>query len=238
MSPKRSIGLAIGALDLVARAERLDDQVDRTVLQMQAAVGKRAATAIMSTPHLVAAQHVFQRDGARGVAAQRRIVVGAQGELDRRHQRRRRHVAEGLLRHARHIDHEGDAAARPDIGRRAAQVTLVRVSRTERVSRTGFSVTPARSEPPAPAMNSTVQSAGSQFSAMRSTTWRTGAGIVGGLRLQVLVELEPGRMLAGGRDHQQRRPGQACLGSIFSMISSGSVMSVPPQPRPGSATWK
>ena len=36
-------GLAIGALDLVARAERLDDEVDRPVLQVQAAVGQRAA---------------------------------------------------------------------------------------------------------------------------------------------------------------------------------------------------
>ena len=54
------------------------------------------------------------------------------------------------------------------------RVTLVSVSRTDRVSRTGFSVTPARNEPPAPAMNSTVQSAGSQFSAIRSTTRRTG----------------------------------------------------------------
>jgi hypothetical protein len=34
------------------------------------------------------------------------------------------------------------------------------------------------------------------------------------------------------RHHQQRRPGQACFGSIFSMISSGSVTSVPPQPVP------
>ena len=36
----------------------------------------------------------------------------------------------------------------------------------------------------------------------------------------------------------RRRPGRADLGSIFSMISSGSLTSVPPQPRPGCATWK
>jgi hypothetical protein len=45
-------------------------------------------------------------------------------------------------------------------------------------------------------------------------------------------------MLAGGRDHQQPQPGQRVLGSIFSMIDSGSTMSVPPQPVPGSATLK
>ena len=52
-------------------------------------------------------------------------------------------------------------------------VTRVSPLATERVSSTGFSVTPARSEPPAPAMNSTVHSDGSQFSPMRSTTART-----------------------------------------------------------------
>ena len=55
-------------------------------------------------------------------------------------------------------------------------VTRTSRSLTERVSRTGFSVTPARRLPPAPAMNSTVQSAGSQFSAMRSVTLRTAGG--------------------------------------------------------------
>jgi hypothetical protein len=53
------------------------------------------------------------------------------------------------------------------------RVTLVKRARTERVSRTGFSVTPARSEPPAPAMNNTVASDGSQFSPIRSTASRT-----------------------------------------------------------------
>ena len=55
MSPKRSIGLAIGALDLVARAERLDDEVDRAVLQMQAAVGQARGEASFVEPHLVGA---------------------------------------------------------------------------------------------------------------------------------------------------------------------------------------
>ena len=35
-----------------------------------------------------------------------------------------------------------------------------------------------------------------------------------------------------------RIPGHAVAGSIRSTIESGSVMSVPPQPRPGSATLK
>jgi hypothetical protein len=59
-------------------------------------------------------------------------------------------------------------------------VTRVSPFATERVSSTGFSVTPALSEPPAPAMNSTLHSDGSQFSPMRSTTARTGAGISAG----------------------------------------------------------
>jgi hypothetical protein len=54
----------------------------------------------------------------------------------------------------------------------------------ERVSRTGFSVTPARRLPPAPARNNTVVSAGSQFSPMRSTTVRTAAGIGAGTILR------------------------------------------------------
>ena len=40
MSPKRCDRLAVGTFDLVRRAERLDDQVDRAVLQMQPAVGQ------------------------------------------------------------------------------------------------------------------------------------------------------------------------------------------------------
>ena len=115
---------------------------------------------------------------------------------------------------------------------------MVSVSRTERVSRTGFSVTPARSEPPAPAMNSTVQSAGSQFSAMRSTTWRTGAGIAAGCGFRSLSSSNHAECSPVVETISSFRPGQACLGSIFSMISSGSLTLVPPQPRPGSATWK
>ena len=36
----------------------------------------------------------------------------------------------------------------------------------------------------------------------------------------------------------RRSPGRAAFASIFWMIASGSVMSVPPQPSPGLATWK
>ena len=35
-----------------------------------------------------------------------------------------------------------------------------------------------------------------------------------------------------------RSPGQAVFGSIRSITASGSVISVPPQPLPGCATWK
>ena len=48
------------------------------------------------------------------------------------------------------------------------QVRRVARAWTARVSRTGLAVTPARSEPPAPAAKSTEASAGSQFSAMRA----------------------------------------------------------------------
>ena len=40
MSPKRVDRLAVGALDFVRRAERLDDEVDRPVLQVQPSVGQ------------------------------------------------------------------------------------------------------------------------------------------------------------------------------------------------------
>ena len=71
--------------------------------------------------------------------------------------------------------HEGDlvlidAGAPP-------QVTRVSRSLTDRVSRTGFSVTPARSDPPAPPINSTLHSAGSQFCAIRSTDGSKVSGI-------------------------------------------------------------
>ena len=62
-------------------------------------------------------------------------------------------------------------------------VTRVSRAATERVSSTGLSVTPARSDPPAPAMKSTVQSDGSQFSPIRSTTRRTASGISAGTGL-------------------------------------------------------
>src|SRR5579859_5019079 len=55
-------------------------------------------------------------------------------------------------------------------------VTRVRESRTECVSLTGFSVTPARNDPPAPPMNITVHSAGSQFSLIRATDSRKFVG--------------------------------------------------------------
>ena len=81
-------------------------------------------------------------------------------------------------------------------------VTVVSACRTERVSRTGFSVTPARSEPPAPAMNRTEQSAGSQFSLMRSTDSRKASGSSASIGRRCLVEPVEGVLLAGGRDHQ------------------------------------
>ena len=54
------------------------------------------------------------------VAAEGAVVVEAHRELDRRDDRRRRHRAEARGRHLRHVDHHRDAAARPDVDRRAA----------------------------------------------------------------------------------------------------------------------
>ena len=48
---------------------------------------------------------------------------------------------------------------------------------TERVRWIGLSVTPDRSDPPAPPINSTVHKAGSQFCAIRSTEGCNSAGI-------------------------------------------------------------
>ena len=56
------------------------------------------------------------------------------------------------------------------------QVTRVSASPTDRVSRTGFSVTPARNDPPAPPINNTVHRAGSQFSLTRATDCRKTSG--------------------------------------------------------------
>ena len=117
-------------------------------------------------------------------------------------------------------------------------VTRVSASLIERVRRTGFSVTPARKEPPAPAMKSTVQSAGSQFSAMRPTTVSISAGMGAGRGVSVSSSSNQAASSPVVETMWSRRPGQAFFGSIRSMISSGSAMSVAAQPRPLRATWK
>src|SRR4029077_14784984 len=49
------------------------------------------------------------------VAAHGGIVAAPHGELDRPDNCRRRHETEGIVRHHGDIDHEGDAAAGPDL---------------------------------------------------------------------------------------------------------------------------
>src|SRR5260221_14541157 len=70
--------------------------------------------------HALGALDVDEFTNAVHMAAHGGIVGTAHGELDRPDDRRRWHEAEGLVRHRRDVDHEGDAAARPDIDRRAA----------------------------------------------------------------------------------------------------------------------
>ena len=73
--------------------------------------GRRACSRddLVERPHLV------------DMAAERGVIVEAQGEFDRRDDGGRRHIAEGVFGHQRDVDHEGDAAARPYGDRRAAR---------------------------------------------------------------------------------------------------------------------
>ncbi len=87
-------------------------------------------------------------------------------------------------------------------------------------------------------MNSTLVSAGSQFSAIRSTTLAISAGIGAGAGRSWSSSTYQAASSPVVETIRSLRPGQATLASIRSMISSGSRMSVPPQPAPGSATWK
>ena len=110
--------------------------------------------------------------------------------------------------------------------------------RTERVSRTGLTVTPARNEPPAPPMNSTEHKAGSQFSPIRSVTICSGSGILPSTGWRSPSSSKYAASSPVVETISNLRPGHAFFASIFSIIDSGSVTSVPPQPLPGSATWK
>src|SRR6185436_11424411 len=119
------------------------------------------------------------------------------------------------------------------------QVTLTSRLLIDRVWRTGLSVTPARRLPPAPATYSTEQSDGSQFSPIRSTTRRTSAGISAGLGTSASSRTNQAESSPVVETISRRSPGRApCFPSHDSTIESGSVMSVPPQPEPGLATWK
>ena len=106
----------------------------------------------------------------------------------------------------------------------------------ERVSSTGFSVTPARRLPPAPPRNSTEASEGSQFSPMRSTMRRTSAGISASTGWSCASSTYQEACSPVVEVINRRSPGQATDSSQPSMMDSGSAMSVPPQPVPGLAT--
>ena len=172
------------------------------------------------------------------MAAERGVVLAPQRELDGRHQGRGRDVADELSG----MRVTSTIRVMPPPGQTYTgappQVTRVSACLTERVRRTGFSVTPARRDPPAPAMNMTVVSAGSQFSAIRSTTLPISAGMGAGTGFKLSSSTNQAASSPVVDTISRRRPGQAILGLIFSTISSGSVISVAPQPSPGSATWK
>ena len=87
-------------------------------------------------------------------------------------------------------------------------------------------------------MNRTVVSAGSQFSAIRSTTCVIASGMGAGAGRSWSSSTNQAASSPVVETISSRSPGQATLASIRSMISSGSRMSVPPQPSPGWATWK
>ena len=85
----------------------------------------RAACEDSVRPLGVLREDLVERPHLVHMAAERRVIVEAQREFDRRDDSGRRHIAESVLRQQRDVDHEGDAAARPDDDRRAAAVTVV-----------------------------------------------------------------------------------------------------------------
>src|SRR5439155_19886312 len=82
--------------------------------------GRRAGAKARIEVFAAPSEDVLEAAYLAFIATQPDIVVTAHGEFDWRHERRRRHIAEGAFRHAGDVDHKRDAAARPDIDRRAA----------------------------------------------------------------------------------------------------------------------
>ena len=147
-------------------------------------------------------EHVVEPAHARHVAAERAVIVGrivnSIGET----------IAgvgtepKLVVRHRRDVDHHRDAAAGPDEDRRAAEGHLdaLRLDRSRQRDRVlGDAV---RTDPPAPAMKNTVQSAGSQFWPIRSTTRRMASGISPGAA-RARRRGRTTRVLARRRHHEQ-----------------------------------
>ncbi len=105
------------------------------------------------------------------VTAEPDVVVAAQCEFDRCHQRRGRHIAEGAFRHPGDIHHQRDAAARPDIDRRAADRHIggQALHGTGEIDRVFGDAGAQRAA--GAADEHTVHSAGSQFSSISPTTF-------------------------------------------------------------------
>ena len=133
----------VSGVDLTSFAECLDDQIDRSIMKMQPAailqqsyLGPRLHSPGLGDfsgcqrPRVVrigresaapfSVHDGIERTNVVHVAAQRGVVLNLQGELYGRNQRWRRHIAKSMFRHAADVHHERDAAAGPDVNRRAA----------------------------------------------------------------------------------------------------------------------
>ena len=224
--------LSIGAPAGGGVAERLGYDVDRAVVQVQALAvreqrdlclarhascsrgsGGRTGHGLASSwarrSSLALGQHLGKRPDAVAIAAERLVVGAPQGELDGGHQGRRRHVAEGALGHARDVDHERDAAARPDVDRSAA------------AGDAGERIPDRAGEPHRVLGDARAQRAAGPAHEQHRGQRRL--AVLGDPldrrrdrgrhrcreRPQLLVQHVPRRVLAGGRDHQQAqaRPG-------------------------------
>src|ERR1700739_5068078 len=116
------------------------------------------------------------------------------------------------------------------------RVTRVKLFRTERVSFTGFSVTPERSEPPAPPIKRTVVKAGSQFSLIRCTDSVNCDGSSFSTGCKSSFSSKYANCSPVVLTINSRRCGQAIPGLNGFRIVNGSEILVPPQPLPGFAT--
>ena len=153
----------------------------------------------------VLGDHLFERPHLVDMAAERRVIVEAQGEFDRRDDGGRRHIAEGILGQQRDVDHEGDAAARPDGDRRAARGHS-RQRLTHRAREPNGILRHAGAQRTSGARHE--EDRAERRLAVLADALDRFAQVFGQLRLdraQILVEPIESVLLAGRRDHQHRQ---------------------------------